>query len=79
MPGLGLACYYSLNVLMTPTMTVFLYESVLYPHLLRKGGGGGGGWSRPPMISKTVDSTNFNFGRPLGLSMRSKQLVESII
>ena len=24
------------------------------------------------MISKTVDSTTFNFGRPLGLSMRGK-------
>ena len=27
----------------------------------------------PPMISKTVDPTNFNFGRPLGLSMRGKK------
>ena len=25
------------------------------------------------MISKTVDSTNFNFDRPLGLSMRGKK------
>ena len=25
------------------------------------------------MISKTVDPTNFNFGRPLGLSMRGKK------
>ena len=28
------------------------------------------------MISKTADSTTFNFGRPLGLSMRGKKLVE---
>ena len=34
------------------------------------GGGGGGVLSRPLMISKTVDSTTFNFGR---LSMRGKK------
>ena len=34
-----------------------------------------GGWA-PPMISKTADSTNFNFGRPLGLSMRGRKQVE---
>ena len=28
------------------------------------------------MIPKTVDSTNFNFGRLLGLSMRGKKPVE---
>ena len=29
---------------------------------------GGGDWAKPPsMISKTVDSTTFNFRRPLGL------------
>ena len=33
----------------------------------------------PQMISKTVDSTNFNFGRPLGLSMRGKKPVELMI
>ena len=39
-----------------------------------KGGGGEGGFeSTPPMISKTVDSTNFNFGRPLGLSMKGRK------
>ena len=28
----------------------------------------------PPMISKTLDPTNFNsFGKPLGLSMRGKK------
>ena len=44
------------------------------------GGGGGGRVSRPPsMISKTVDSTNFKFGRPLGLSMRGRKLVELMI
>ena len=32
----------------------------------------GRGVSRPSMISKMVDSTNFNFGRPLGPSMRGK-------
>ena len=26
----------------------------------------------PPMISKMIDSTTFNFGRPLGLSTRGK-------
>ena len=31
------------------------------------------GVSRPPMISKTVDSTNLNFGRPLALSMRGRK------
>ena len=45
-----------------------------------KGEGGGGWLSRPsPMIPKTVDSTNFNFGRPLGLSMRGKKPVELMI
>ena len=39
--------------------------------------GGGGELSQPPsMISKTVDTTTFNFGRPLGLRMRGKKLVE---
>ena len=42
-------------------------------------GGGGGSRPPPPMISKTVDSTNFNFGRPLGLSMRGKKPVELMI
>ena len=44
--------------------------------------GGGGGVLEPtlrPMISKTVDSTNFKFGRPLGLSMRGRKPVELII
>ena len=27
----------------------------------------------PAMITKTVESTNFKFGRPLGLSMRGKK------
>ena len=31
------------------------------------------------MISKTVDSITFNFGRPLGLSMRGKKLAELMI
>ena len=35
--------------------------------------------SRPRKISKTVDSTNFNFGRPLGLSIRGKKPVELMI
>ena len=33
----------------------------------------------PAMISKTVDSTNFNFGRPLGLSTRGRKPVELMI
>ena len=50
-------------------------------HTFYEGGGGGGGrrLSRPPMTSKTVDSTNFKFGRPLGLSMRGKKPVELMI
>ena len=39
-------------------------------HTLHEGRGGGG--EPTPMISKTLDSTTFNFGRPLGLSMRGK-------
>ena len=44
----------------------------------------GAGLSRPPppplpMISQTIDSTTFNFGRSLGLSMRGKKLVELMI
>ena len=38
-----------------------------------------GGEPTPPMISKTVDPTNFNFGRTLGLSMRGKKRVELMI
>ena len=33
----------------------------------------------PLMTSKTVDSTNFIFGRPLGLSMRGKKPVKVMI
>ena len=40
---------------------------------------GGGGVKPTPMISKMVDSTTFNFGRPLGLSMRGKKLVKLMI
>ena len=32
-----------------------------------------------PMISKTVDSTTFNFGRPLGLSMTGKKKLEELM
>ena len=43
-------------------------------------GGGEGCWADPsPMVSKMVSSTNFNFGRPLGLSIRGKKLVELMI
>ena len=42
-------------------------------------GKGGGGLSQPPMISKTVDSTNFNSGRPLELSMRGRKPIELMI
>ena len=31
------------------------------------------------MILKMIDPTNFNFSRPLGLSMRGKKLVELMI
>ena len=33
----------------------------------------GGGLSRTPMFSKTVESTNFSFGRPLEPSIRGKK------
>ena len=42
------------------------------PYTKGVGGGGGGGQADVPMISKTVDFTNFNFGRHLGISMRDK-------
>ena len=50
-------------------------------HTFYEGGGGGIELTSPPppMISETVDSTTFNFGRPLGLSMRCKKLVELMI
>ena len=48
-------------------------------HTFYEGGGGGGGLSGPLMISETVDPTNFNFARPLGLSKRSRKLVELMI
>ena len=45
-------------------------------HIFYEGGGGGGRVEQtPPMISKTVDSANFNSGRPLELSMRDRKLV----
>ena len=47
-------------------------------HTFHEGGGGRVG-GPSPMISKTVGSTNFNFGRPLGLSMRGKKPVELMI
>ena len=47
----------------------------LVPTPSTKGGGEGLSRSPPPMISETVDSTTWNFGRPLGLSMRGKKLV----
>ena len=42
---------------------------------LRKGEGGGAGVFEPtpPIISKTVGSTKFNFGRPLGLSLKGRK------
>ena len=43
------------------------------------GGGGGGGWPDPSMILKPLDPTNFNFDKPLGLSIRGKKLVELMI
>ena len=53
---------------------------VLGTHTLYDGEGRGGGLADPsPMISKTVASANFNFRRPLGLSMRGKKLMEFLI
>ena len=41
--------------------------------------GGGGNPNPSSMISKTVEPTNFNFGRPLGLSMRGEKPVKLMI
>ena len=41
--------------------------------------GGGGGCEPIPHDLETVDSTTFNFGRPSGLPMRGKELVELMI
>ena len=46
-------------------MSCIWYEGIWYPHLLRRRGRGGSGTT--PMISNTVDSTTFYFGRPLAL------------
>ena len=35
--------------------------------------------TNPTMISKTVDSTTLNFGRPLGLSMRGKKILVELM
>ena len=45
---------------------------VFATHTYYQGGGGGEGLRRSPMISKTVDSTSFNFGKPLRLSRRGE-------
>ena len=60
-------------------------QRYLVPTPSTKGGWGGlegeGGEGVEPisMISETVDSTTFNFVRPLGLSMRGKTLVQLMI
>ena len=64
---------YNSGIILTLPVRRYLVPTPFY-----EGGGGGGGGVEPtlPMIPKTVDSTNFNFGRPLGLSMRGKKTVE---
>ena len=54
-------------------LTLYVHR-YLVPTFSTKGVGEGG-WGRadPPMISKTVDTTNFIFGRPLGLSFKDKK------
>ena len=47
---------------------------MLPTHTFYEGGGGGGGeLSRPHDSENSVDSTTFNFGRLLGLSVRDKK------
>ena len=64
------------GILATPARAIFKTcldppcTKVFGTHSFHEGGG---------LISKTVDPTNFNFGRPLGLSMRGKKLVELMI
>ena len=48
-------------------------------HTFYQGRGEGVEPPPPHMISKTVDSTNFDFGRPLGLSMRGEKPIELMI
>ena len=60
-------------------LTHFLYEGIWYRYHKRLRRGGGGGLSRLPMISKTVDSTTFQFCRPLELSIRGKQPLPHIL
>ena len=53
---------------------------VFRTHTFYEGGGGGGERAEPTTHDfKTVDSTVFNFGRPLILSMRGKKLVELMV
>ena len=67
-------------ILLLKPLTLHVRRS-LVPTPFTKGGGGKGATPTPTptMISKTADSTNFNFGRPLGLSMRGKKPVELMI
>ena len=73
---------FSLIVKFELTLPVRRY---LVPTPSTKGGWGGVGWARGggvepiPMILEMVDSTTFNFGRPIGLSMRGKKLVQLMI
>ena len=48
-------------------------------HTLYEGGGGVELTASLPIISKMADYTNFNFDRPLGLSMRGKRPIELMI
>ena len=61
----GLRCFFSVN----PSCT-----KVFGIHTFYKGGQE---LSRPPMISNTIDSTAFNFDRPLGPSNKSLCEVKS--
>ena len=48
-------------------------------HNLYGGGEGEGGQPTLYDLKKNVDSTNFNFGTPLGPPMRGKKLIELMI
>ena len=73
------------NFEIKPVPSSFLNPSctkVFGTHTIYEGGWGGGweeGEPTPPVISKTLDSTSFNFGRSVGLSMRGKNKMVQLI
>ena len=70
---------YSYPFLLTLPVRRYLVPAHLVPVHTNGGREGGGGWADSLMISKKVDSTNFNIGKPLGLSMRGKKMLVFMI